>query len=85
MHGERSRTEQLRDDVELALKRYLGTDSFPTDQWPNVASNFAELIESTGRIGMASGYEDPDARTDAIQHFLAASGCFSLAIHDIVE
>ena len=37
----------LARDIEDAFKNYLGTDSFPTEEWPAVALAIADVIVGT--------------------------------------
>lgn len=44
------KTLALARDIETAFKNHLGTDSFPTVEWPRVALALAHVIEQTGRV-----------------------------------
>lgn len=42
------KTLALAREIEDAFKNHLGTDSFPTAEWPRVALALAHVIERTG-------------------------------------
>ena len=46
----------LARDIEDAFKNYLGTDSFPTEEWPAVALALADVIVGTFDAYRADGY-----------------------------
>lgn len=43
----------LATGFEDALKAYMGTDSFPTEEWPALARAFADLVVSTEPVSFA--------------------------------
>lgn len=45
----------LAREIEDALKNYLGTDSFPTEEWPALALAIADVVVHTGYVdGLAA-------------------------------
>lgn len=82
-----TREQFLAKDVEVALKTYLGTDSFPSDQWPALARAFADVVGCTGEIGSyaIAGDDSPEIRVEKVQDFLGALKAFHAATINIVE
>ena len=64
------RVTALQSGVELALKDYLGTDSFPSEEWPAVARAFAELVDATTPV--ASGHDRGPSLLGNLEDLLGA-------------
>jgi hypothetical protein len=43
---ERTHEQRLAWAVERALAEYLGTDGFPSEQWPELAQAFAGAVQA---------------------------------------
>lgn len=73
----------LARDIETAFKNHLGTDSFPTAEWPAVALAFADTVMKTDiyDFNRDGGY---DVREHA-QDFVRALAKLQVALADLMD
>lgn len=71
----------LARDIEEALKNYVGTDSFPTEEWPAIALAFADVIVQTGRLQAA---EEPSLVMEEARSLVQKMADFDEKVADLV-
>jgi hypothetical protein len=73
--------QALANDLEEAFKNYLGTDSFPTDEWAAVARDFAEVIATSGDI---NSWNETDLNVATARDLVADIGRLTLRLSQLV-
>lgn len=72
----------LARDIETAFKNHLGTDSFPTAEWPAVALAFAKVVMATDVN--PDNNDDTGELTGHVQDLVRDMGQLTVALSDLV-
>lgn len=71
----------LARDIETAFKNHMGTDSFPTAEWPAVALAFADVVMKTD---VRPEYADGLEVLENAQEFMRARAKLDAALADLM-
>lgn len=64
-------SDRLAQDVEEALLTFTGADFFPSDQWPELARSFANVVWASGEV---HGPDEGERLLECLAQFTKAVG-----------